>query len=59
MFKELSAERCRKIGQLCKKVGHRGEKKADQRYVKVIRKAVLRGGQRILERYILKMCYIR
>ena len=48
-----------KIGQLCKKVGHRGEKKADQRYVKVIRKAVLRGGQRILERYILKMCYIR
>ena len=38
-----------KIGQLCEKVGHRGEKKADQSYEKVIRKAALRGSQGVLE----------
>ena len=46
-----------KIGQLCEKVGHIGEKKADQRYEKVIRNAVLRGRQGILERYILEMYF--
>ena len=45
------------IGQLCVKVGHIGEKKADQRYEKVIRNAVLRGRQGILERYILEMYF--
>ena len=43
-----------KIGQMCKKVGYRGEKKADKRYEKAIRKVVLRGRQWLLERYIFK-----
>ena len=41
-LKKTMSREVQKIGQLCEKVGHRGEKKTDQRYEKVIRNAVLR-----------------